>query len=231
MFDCNNLLHPFQHDPGASQRQRIIDQLLSDSVKIDARSLTDLLNFFSKLSTGINFHDKQLNVSNWQPFFSKSLPFLLASLSRYDDGVTRDKFELYKKLFSKQASVQGLQLMISFILYNTFSKINAWYEEFKGSDLPIENAIEELIRTRLAAHLKTFIVFANTASKWFCTKKIDFTRFLDTADSDVWNLELRDLYATDIRFPRKAVGRCALLKILYEDVSELLPTLLEGLKQ
>ncbi len=231
MFDCNNLLHPFQNDPGTSQRQRIIDQLVSNAVKIDARSLADLLNFFSKLSTGINFYDKNLSVNNWQPFFSKSLPFLLASLSRYDDGVTRDKFELYKKLFSKQASVQGLQLMLSFILYNTFSKLNSWYEEVKGSDLPIENGIEELIRSRLAAHLKTFIVFANTASKWFCTKKFDFTRFLDTDDSDVWNLELRHLYAIDNQFPGKAVGRCALLKVLYKDVSELLPTLLEGLKQ
>jgi len=231
MFDCNNLLHPFQSDPGTSQHQRIIDQLLSNTAKIDARSLADLLNFFSRLSNGINFYDKELNVSTWQPFFSKSLPFLLASLSRYDDGDTRDKFELYKKLFSKETSIQGLQLMLSFILYNTFSKINSWYEEVKGTNLPIEGNIEELIRTRLAANLKTFIVYANTASKWFCTKKFDFTKYLDTPDSDVWDLEIRDLYAIDINFPRKAIGRCELLRILYKDVSELLPTLLEGLKQ
>jgi hypothetical protein len=42
MFDCKNLLHPFQNDPGTSQRQRIIDALLDDSAQIDGRTLADI---------------------------------------------------------------------------------------------------------------------------------------------------------------------------------------------
>ena len=69
MLECNNLIHPFQNDPGVSQRQRAIDELLSDNIKIDGRTLADLLNYFSQLSSGINYYDKDLHVSDWQPFF------------------------------------------------------------------------------------------------------------------------------------------------------------------
>jgi hypothetical protein len=230
MLNCKNLLHPFQNDPGTSQRQRIIDQLLADSVKIDGRSLADLLNYFYKLAAGINYYDKDLNVGDWQPFFHKSLPFLLASLSKYDGKTTLEKFELYKTLFKKRPTIAGLQLMIYFIHYNIFTTIYKWHEEIRGSKLSIETSLDELIRDKLAALLKRFIGLANAASKWFCVKKIDFTKFLDTAENDVWSLDIAELYAINDEFPKNKVGKCEKMAALYELISGLLPTLLETLK-
>ena len=46
MFDCKNLVHPFQNDPGCSQLQRVMDNLLNSAAKIDNRTLAELLNFF-----------------------------------------------------------------------------------------------------------------------------------------------------------------------------------------
>ena len=49
MFDCNKLVHPFQNDPGCSQSQRVLDDLLAGTTKIDGRTLADLLNYFTEL--------------------------------------------------------------------------------------------------------------------------------------------------------------------------------------
>lgn len=230
MFDCKNLLHPFQNDPGISQRQRVIDYLLSETIKIDGRSLADLLNFFAKLSNGINYYDKELNVSDWRPFFARSLPFLLASISRFDDNSSSGKFELYRSFFKKQPSRSGLQLIIHFIFYNTIYKIDNWYENIKDNNLPIEPTLEDIIRNKLSPLLKKFIALSNAASKWFCIKRVDFTGLLDTAENDVWGLQLHDLYATNEDFKKLAIGKCARMKVLYDLISALFCSFIEAMK-
>ena len=49
-MNCKELIHPLQNDPGVSQRQRVMDDLLSSSAKIDARNLADMLDYFQKLA-------------------------------------------------------------------------------------------------------------------------------------------------------------------------------------
>ena len=230
MFNCQNLLHPFQNDPGTSQRQRVIDSLLSDYAKIDGRSLADLLDYFSKLAAGINYYDKNLVVSDWQPFFTGSLPFLLTSISKYDPQIVSDKFAFYAMLFRKGPSAAGLQLMIHFIYYSTIYKIANWYEEINDQELPLRNKMEELIRTRLSKKLKSFISLSNAASKWFGTKKIDFSRFLDTATNDVWTMGLPDIYAVNNDFKKGKIGKCAQLTALFDLVVQLFASFLEGIK-
>ena len=59
-MDCECLIHPFQNDPGTSQSQRVMDNLLSGAAKIDARTLADLLNYFVQMSRHINYYDLQI---------------------------------------------------------------------------------------------------------------------------------------------------------------------------
>jgi hypothetical protein len=80
MLDCKNLIHPFQNDPGVSQRQRIIEDLLSGPARIDGRTLADLLDYFVQLSRHIKFYENDLSVSDWQPFFKKVFLFPLQPL-------------------------------------------------------------------------------------------------------------------------------------------------------
>ncbi len=114
---CDNLVHPFQHDAGTSQRQRVIDDLLAGSAQVDGRKLADLLDYFSRLSKHINFYDSQLNIGDWQPFFRKSAPFSLARIIRYDVKSAQRKFDAYDKLFKKKPGRQQLQLMTHCIYY------------------------------------------------------------------------------------------------------------------
>lgn len=185
MLDCTNLLHPFQHDPGVSQRQRIMDDLLDGSVKIDGRTMADLLNYFVELSRHINYYDRNLAIGDWQPFFQKSLPFSVAAMAGYDRGEAKTRFEMYSKLFDTKPSPQGLQLLLSYTYYGVIDKINKWYTQVKGSDLPVELAIAKLTRDRLRAPINEFVRYAHCAVRWFCIRPLDFTRLLK---NDIWDI-------------------------------------------
>src|SRR5690606_6685516 len=98
MYDCNCLIHPVQNDPGTSQSERVMEDLLSDATKIDARELADLLDYFMQMSRHINFYDTQLSVSDWQPFFLESIPFTLASVIKTPTTEIEQNFALYNSL-------------------------------------------------------------------------------------------------------------------------------------
>lgn len=190
MFNCKNLFHPFQTDPGISQRQRVIDGLLSDSLKIDGRSMAELLNYFYQLSGNVNYYDKQLNTSDWRPFFTDSVPFLLASIHTFDSKNIESRFNAYQLLAKKQLSTGSLQLNLFFIYYHCISRINTWQRRINGSGLALEPVFQQLLSARLKPHLLNFSKLANAAARWHCVKRIDFSRI---AENETWGLTARQL--------------------------------------
>ncbi len=113
MYNCDCLIHPFQNDPGVSQSDRVIEDLLSGAAKIDGRTLADLLDYFTQMSRHINFYDTQLNVSDWQLFFQKSIPFILTSVVKTPFEAIEQNFVLYNSLFEIE---KILVIKIKFIL-------------------------------------------------------------------------------------------------------------------
>jgi hypothetical protein len=152
-----------------------MDDLLAGAAKIDGRDLADLLDYFVQMSRHINFYDTQLSVSDWQPFFQKSIPFILASIIKIPSAEIEQNFSLYNSLFEKKPSSTALQLHVYFIYYRFINKINKWYLSVKDSDLPIESFLEKLIKDKLQQPLKSFIGYTNAAVKWYGIKKIDFS--------------------------------------------------------
>lgn len=191
MSDCQNLVHPFQTDPGVNQPQRVLDDLLSGSAKIDGRTMADLLNYFVELSRHVNYYDTQLRVSDWQPFFQKSIPFTLAGIINYNKKKTRRKFDSYNKLFDKKPSKQRLQLILQYVFNNTLQRINTWQVHVQQTGLPVEPILVRLMRDKLLTHLRDFIGYANSIATRYKLKKIDFTAL---SDNPVWNLEIDQLY-------------------------------------
>ena len=104
MPDCKHMIHPFQTDPGTSQGQRVLDELLNGKAKIDNRSLADLLDFFAQLSRHVNYYDENLQVSDWQPFFARSLPFVLASIVKYNRTASQQKLDAYDQAAAAKKS-------------------------------------------------------------------------------------------------------------------------------
>lgn len=219
MYNCDCLIHPFQNDPGISQSERVMDDLLAGTAKIDARTLADLLDFFVQMSRHINFYDKQLNVSDWQPFFQKSIPFILASIIKTPSSEIEDNFIYYNSLFEKKASSSGLQLHAYFIYYRFIKKINDWYLSVKDSGLPIESFLQILIKDKLQQPLKLFIGYTNAAVKWYGIKKIDFSAL----DAAAWNLDIADLFATDNSFKTGTISKFQQINNLYQQFKIISP--------
>jgi len=191
-MNCKELIHPLQNDPGVSQRQRVMDDLLSSSAKIDARNLADMLDYFQKLAQHIKFYDSRLNISDWQQFFQNNHPFLVTAILKYNKSTVNDKLNFYSKLFDKNPSEESLQLMISYIFLTILKPIYQWNLKLKGSELPILFAIEKLIKDKLSDLIKEFIVLQNSATKWFNSKPYNVKVYLD---EPLWNLDITDLYA------------------------------------
>lgn len=191
-MQCKELIHPFQNDPGVSQRQRVMDDLLAGTAQIDARNLADLLDYFEKLSRHINYYDADLNVSDWQSFFQNNLPFTITSILKYDADKIREKLTFYNLLFEKSPSKASLQLIVNYVYRSIIYKIYDWNSRLVGSGLPVMLALNKIIKDKLSDSLKVFIVQVNSAVRYFRIKPINLMCFLGNDD---WILELTDLYA------------------------------------
>lgn len=217
-MDCNNLIHPFQKDPGVSQSQRRVEDLLSGAAKIDGRTMADILDYFAQLSSHINYYDTSLHVSDWQPFFEKSIPFTLASIIKYKRKSVVERFNKYDKLFDRHPSHQSLQLILNYFFYSSINRINSWYIQVKGTGLPVEQVLERLIRDKLSVPLKKIICLSNIALEKYCVKRISLSKI---KANDIWNLQETDLLSTDCLV--KGRTKRARLKTLKNQLKDLFP--------
>ncbi len=196
MFDCKNLVHPFQNDPGCSQSQRVMDELLNGSAKIDGRTLADLLNYFVELSSQIKFTytasddvngNYSLHETSWESFFKdNSTPFTLATAAKNNSASINEKLQLYTFLFSKKPSTERLQLLIYYFYYSTIYKIDKLYSSVKDTGLPIVASIEALVKNKLQVPVTSFINVVYTAQKVFGIRSVDFTSFFNP--NGIWKI-------------------------------------------
>ncbi len=219
--DCKNMIHPFLTDSGTSQGQRLSDDLLSGKAQIDGRSLADLLDFFVQLSRHVNYYDDKLNVRDWQPFFGKSLPFVLASVIKYDQIEAEQKLTTYKKRFDRRPSSGGLYLLLRYTYTNIIKKINGWQLQVANSGIPIDTVMEKLMKDKLSLPVKNFIKYANASSHWYGTARMDFSKLMEKKPSP-WLLEQGDLYLEDDTFRKEGNTRRKRLIALYNKVYRLI---------
>lgn len=227
MFECNNLLHPFQNDPGTSQRQRVMNDLLSGSAKIDARNMADLLDYFVQLSKHINYYNSDLSINDWQPFFQKSTPFSLAAIIKYNRSAVSKRVDKYSKLFDKRPSKAGLQLLLHYLFQQAISRINEWHLQLKGSGLPAELVLEKLIKDKLRRPLQNFICYHNIAVTEYCVKPVSFQGL---SENDVWGLNTAMLNPDTGKCKPEGKTRRKRLILLYRKAKDLFPSFLDTIR-
>jgi len=210
MTCCDNLIHPFQNDPGTSQRQRIVDDLLAGSAKIDGRTMAELLQYFTLLSRHITYYDNALNPGDWQAFFSKSIPFTLAGMVRYNKGAVQEKFERYNQLFLKRPNKQALQLVVHFMYNQLIAPVNAWHKTVKGSELPVEGVIEKLIGDTMADQVRKFICLSNVAVQRFHCARIELGAL---RENEAWHFTAKDLVQTQCFQPTAPTRRKQMIEL------------------
>ena len=226
MIDCKNLIHPFKNDPGTSQRNRIDPELLSSKTSIDNRSLADLLDFFVQLSRHVQYYDENLKISDWQEFFSSSLPFTLAAISKYNRKQAENRFIAQRKRFLKKPSKAGLYLELRSI-FVIIKKIDRWYHQVAGKETALEPVMEKMMKDKLGTTLKLFISYANAATNKFGTKAIDFTSL---AAHPVWMLTATDLTKEDTSYLSAGNTYYKKLLGLYDKIYQLLQTIHDAIK-
>ena len=219
-LECDKLLHPFQNDPGTSQKQRVMDSLLGGPAQIDGRSMADLLQYFVSIAPNIVYYDKDLNPGVWTPFFQKSIPFLLAGMTNFTTANIDGKLDLYGYLFRKKPSGAGLQLNLFYIYYNLIRRLNDWSLQLTGSQLPIEATIGKLIVDKLKQPLLQFIGIVNAAVKWYGVRKVDFGPLIN---NPIWGLDVTDLYALDTAFKKAGPSQRKRLLALQKEAMTIVP--------
>lgn len=227
MTDCKSLIHPFQYDPGTSQHERVMNDLLSGDAKIDARTLAELLNYFTRFASQVTYYDSNLVTSDWRPFFSKSLTFGLASVIKYDAGTVEDKMNFYNLLFSRKPSRAGLQLYIHYFFHQAIQPFLKWSGLVKDSGLGIETLLAKLIKEKLQAPLKQFIIFMNIAVKWYDVKRVDMTEFVN---DESWDLDMTDIYIVDESVVSDTIGEINKLIKLQAAIKDLFSSFIESVK-
>ena len=204
-MNCKSIIHPFQNDPGVSQSQRVMDDLLNGNATIDGRSTADLLNYFIKLSFHINFYDEDNSIKDWRKFFEKSLPFTLTSIIKFDHKKTTEKIANYNKLFTNKTNKRALQLMLQYVYNSMILPVNKWQEQFTGSGLPFELLINKLIKDKLKEAVKKFIIIDNASVKWFCITPLSFDKLVKN-EINIWDIDVTVLYSNYTNEAFKALG-------------------------
>ncbi|RYY57275.1 MAG: hypothetical protein EOO09_03295 [Chitinophagaceae bacterium] len=224
MHDCQNLTHPFLNDPGVSQAQRAMKELLEDMPSIDGRSLADLLQYFVQLSGSINFYDEDLGTTDWREFFNGSLPFQLAAMSKTQPAMIRSRFDGYDTKFAKNPSAAGLQLNLSYAYSHTIRRIDQWHRQLAGSKLSSELVLTKLIRNKLRQPLRKFIGLYNAGVKYYNIRKLDFSGL-----APVWELKPAELHTVDNSFLAAGFSDRKRLLALERKLNSLFPLLSESL--
>ena len=205
-MNCKSIIHPFQNDPGVSQSQRVMDDLLNSNATIDGRSTADLLDYFIKLSSHINFYDEDNSIKDWKIFFEKSLPFTLASVIKFNQTKTTEKIAGYNKLFTKKPTKRALQLLLQYVYNNMILPVNKWQEQFVESGLPFELLINKIIKDKLKEAVKKFIIIDNASVKWFCVTPLSFDKLVKN-EVNIWDIDVTVLYSNYTNEAFKALGK------------------------
>ncbi|SEW51388.1 baseplate J/gp47 family protein [Chitinophaga arvensicola] len=182
------IVHPFQYEPGISQRNRQLPALDAASAPIDGRKLADLLHYFVQMAPQVNYYQYQgaTLISDWQPFFRNSLPFLLAQLAKTNTSQLNDDFEGYVKQVYAHPVKDTIQLLIDFLYYDVIVPVAQWQVSFHGTGLAMERKIEAIIQQKLRTPLSRFIQFTNGAVKHFCVRPLDLS---EIKNNDIWNID------------------------------------------
>lgn len=93
MSNCCKALNPLRRD-GTSQPQRFPLPLAESYVKLDERSISDILNFTGRLAQEFNYYNGANSISGtWVEFFQEDLSFILANIGSLDLEAYRNRFD------------------------------------------------------------------------------------------------------------------------------------------
>ncbi len=197
MLSVTNIPHPFLNTPGTSQDERLPAKLDPDTMEMDGRSTADFLSLINRFSNLVNYYNANLERGNWQSFFNKSLPMLLARMHHFDvDGLEDDLEQLVQQL-EQSPSKAKLKLLFDFIWQELIEPLYDLQNQFTQSNSGLARELNQLIINNLQEPILAYIGLSNGANKWYC---IGIRDFFPLTSQSAWGLDLPDLYIIDEDF-------------------------------
>ncbi len=158
------------HWNGTSQKERVLKSLKPDSIRIDERSVSDMLAFGAKYAEMIKYYDlDNSHVGDWSAFFKNDLSVFLATMVTTDlTKIEKEHNTLITMLDNSPRAEEKLEALEGLIgqILRLAKQINDWYvhtlnldkmDIFNSSEL--ETELEEAIKQQLAHYLTNLLVY------------------------------------------------------------------------
>lgn len=202
MSEIPHIPHPLKRD-GKSQAQRVIDALSPDYAKVDERTQADLLHFIFKYARQVRYYDTQLNPSDWTAFFQRSLPFVIANISKTDTNSILEDFNELAEEAGRFENFEGVHLLLSHVI-DVFRQIHLWNRELYEDQSGMGAMLRDLIRTNLSFAARRLIAWSNIHGEEVKTLRQELGMDWGLSETD-WNnkkslyADIRGSYTTKVR--------------------------------
>ncbi len=158
------------HWNGTSQKERLLSALKPESIKVDERSVSDMLAFASKYSEMVKYYDQNnSHVGDWSNFFQNDLTVFLATIVSTDlTKIERQHNKLIHALENSPRAEEKLEALEGLMeqIMDMAHQLNSWYvhalemdkmDIFESSEL--ETELEESIKQQLAHYLMDLLEY------------------------------------------------------------------------
>lgn len=139
--------------------------LSPELLKIDNRSISDLINYVGNLSKEIKYYDTQDNISgSFFEMFSNDESFLISEISKFDTAELKSKRIKFIKQFDLDLNIISRQkILLQYLDFTKFlfDTLNDWFRRSTDKKLNLSNSelnsqIELIINHHASALLKDF---------------------------------------------------------------------------
>jgi len=192
--------HPLVRD-GRSQEDRRLEALDPAYVKLDDRSLEQILEFIYEYARQVNYYDRALDRKDWLAFFQDSVPFQIARIIRIDLNQLRVEYGTVSAILQREPDYPAFNSILDF-LFDLANQINFWREKLEKDVSGLKEFLDGLINTNLSEALSRLIAFANAANVWQYRSKYNFFCF----KQEIWKLGFKDFLAVDKEFAASALN-------------------------
>ncbi len=198
-----DIKHPLIRD-GVSQKQRLTEALKPEYVKVDERSMEDLLYFLVNYSKEVAFFDTDNKLSDsWQTFLEKDITVIIAMIAKKDVSVEKNNFQLLIDRISDstltEAEVKKNFKTLFDLLFTIIFEFDKWYKT-TSEGLGIQSYLKRVIRSQIKPELDRLLAYykgALTVPKLFRVNSVptilsgkyklkDAKKILDDSLTDVW---------------------------------------------
>ncbi len=156
------------HWNGTPQSARLLKSLLPNSIKVDERSISDILAFTSKYSEIIKYYDLNNSpMGTWSQFMQKDVSIFLATIVSTDmHKIEKDHSQLVNILDNAPRAEEKLEALEGLMqqILELATQINEWYVQTLHMDRlnmmhssELENELENAIKQQLAQNLRDLL--------------------------------------------------------------------------